>query len=194
MKLKLVIISIGISFYCYGQKDLPYYQIPDYPEKYTSETVAARMVDGLGFRYYWATEGLREADLNYRPGDEARTSKETLQHIYELTKIIVNTTGQQPTVFPHEDKDLSYHQLRERTLLNIQKASEQLKLSTKNDLNEFKMVFQSGDKKTEYPFWNLLNGPIADAIWHVGQVVSFRRSSGNPINSKAEVLLGKLLD
>ncbi|HNP07210.1 MAG TPA: hypothetical protein PKN99_06270 [Cyclobacteriaceae bacterium] len=56
------------------------------------------------------------------------------------------------------------------------------------------MVFQSGDKKTEYPFWNLLNGPIADAIWHVGQVVSFRRSSGNPINSKAEVLLGKLLD
>lgn len=194
MKLKLVIISIGISFYCYGQKDLPYYQIPDYPEKYTSETVAARMVDGLGFRYYWATEGLREADLNYRPGDEARTSKETLQHIYELTKIIVNTTGQQPTVFPHEDKDLSYHQLRERTLLNIQKASEQLKLSTKNDLNEFNMVFQSGDKKTEYPFWNLLNGPIADAIWHVGQVVSFRRSSGNPINSKAEVLLGKLLD
>ncbi|MBZ0247941.1 MAG: hypothetical protein K8H85_18495, partial [Cyclobacteriaceae bacterium] len=162
--------------------------------KYTSETVAARMVDGLGFRYYWATEGLREADLNYRPGDEARTSKETLQHIYELTKIIVNTTGQQPTVFPHEDKDLSYHQLRERTLLNIQKASEQLKLSTKNDLNEFNMVFQSGDKKTEYPFWNLLNGPIADAIWHVGQVVSFRRSSGNPINSKAEVLLGKLLD
>jgi hypothetical protein len=78
--------------------------------------------------------------------------------------------------------------------LNIQKASQQLKLSTKNDLNEFKMVFQSGDKKTEYPFWNLLNGPIADAIWHVGQVVSFRRSSGNPINSKAEVLLGKLLD
>lgn len=193
MKLKLIVISIGISFYCSGQT-LPYYQIPDYPEKYTAETVAARMVDGLGFRYYWATEGLRETDLKYRPGDEARTSKETLQHIYELTRIIVNTTGQQPTVFPHEDKDLSYHQLRERTLFNIQKASQQLKSSTKNDLNEFNMVFQSGDRQTEYPFWNLLNGPIADAIWHVGQVVSFRRSSGNPINSKAEVLLGKLLD
>ena len=108
MKLKLIIIPIGIaaSFFCNGQTDLPYYQIPDYPENYTAETVAARMVDGLGFRYYWATEGLRETDLNYRPGDEARTSKETLQHIYELTKIIVNTTGQQPLYFHMRIKTL----------------------------------------------------------------------------------------
>ncbi|MEQ9412191.1 MAG: hypothetical protein RIF39_00100, partial [Cyclobacteriaceae bacterium] len=72
--------------------------------------------------------------------------------------------------------------------------SQQLKSTTKNDLSELNMVFQSGDHQTEFPFWNLLNGPISDAIWHVGQVVSFRRSSGNPINSKAEVLLGRLLE
>ncbi|MFZ1806909.1 MAG: hypothetical protein WAU36_06805 [Cyclobacteriaceae bacterium] len=196
MKLKLIAVLIGIvtSFYCSAQTELPYYQIPDYPEKYTAETVAARMVDGLGFRYYWATEGLRDVDLNYKPGDDARTSKETLQHIYELTKILLNTTEQKATVFPLTDKNLSYDQLRERTLLNIQKASQRLKSPPKSELAEFNMVFQSGDKKTEYPFWNLLNGPIADALWHVGQVVSFRRSSGNPINSKAEVLQGRLLN
>ena len=33
-------------------KSLPYYQIPSYPETYTAANVAARMVDGVGFRYY----------------------------------------------------------------------------------------------------------------------------------------------
>ena len=40
------------------QGTLPYYQIPDYPSSYNAATVAARTIDGLGFRYYWATEGL----------------------------------------------------------------------------------------------------------------------------------------
>ena len=40
--------------------------------------------------------------------------------------------------------------------------------------------------EVEYPFWSLLNGPIADMIWHVGQVVTFRRSLGNPFNGNTE--------
>jgi hypothetical protein len=196
MKLKSLFLLFGIitTLQSVAQQELPYYQIPEYPEKYTAETVAARMVDGLGFRYYWATEGLRDVDLDYQPSDEARTSKETLEHIYELTKILINTTQQKATVFPNTDKKLSFKELRKQTLLNIQSASQQLKSTTKSDLSEFNMVFQSGDNQTEFPFWNLLNGPIADALWHVGQVVSFRRNSGNPINSKAEVLLGRLLE
>ena len=38
-----------------NKDDLPYYQIPEYPAEFTAETVAARMIDGLGFRYRWAT-------------------------------------------------------------------------------------------------------------------------------------------
>lgn len=195
MKHRMIVIFIGMlmSLYCTAQSDLPYHQIPDYPEEYNAETVVARMVDGLGFRYYWATEGLRDIDLDYRPTDKARTSKETLQHIYELTKILVNTTEQKPTLFPENEKNLTYKQLREKTLFNIQQASQHLKTGT-TQLSELDMIFQSGERKTEFPFWNLINGPISDALWHVGQVVSFRRSSGNPINSKAEVLLGRLLD
>lgn len=151
------------------------------------------MIDGLGFRYYWATEGLRSEDLSYKPNDEARTSLETLRHIYELTKILSNTVHGKATSFPSLDGSLTYEQLREKTLLNIQSASTQLK-SQEIQLEDHKMIFKSGDKKTEFPFWNLLNGPIDDALWHVGQVVTFRRSSGNPINGKAEVLLGKLLN
>ena len=86
------------------QDSLPYHQIPDYPKKYTAETVAARMVDGLGFRYYWATEELRTEDLNFRPSDMARSSLETMEHILGLTYVIVNATRQEPNDRRKENK------------------------------------------------------------------------------------------
>ena len=70
-------------------------------------------------------------------------------------------------------------------------ASDILK-SGKQKLEDSKMIFKNGDKSTEYPFWNEINGPISDALWHIGQVVTFRRSSGNPFNSKVSVLSGKV--
>lgn len=183
-----------------GQKDsandlgLPYYQIPAYPETYTSGNVAARMVDALGFRYYWATEGLREEDLKFRPNEGARTSMETLDHIYDLSMMIVNATAQKANGPRQDDKGLTFEQLREKTLQNFKKASDLLKAGKDNDMESFR-IFSDGDEKNPgFPFWNVLNGPIADAIWHVGQVVSFRRSSGNPFNSKVSVFQGKLRD
>jgi len=52
------------------------------------------------------------------------------------------------------------------------------------------MIFEQGSNKSEFPFWNLINGPISDALWHVGQVVSFRRGSGNPLPNGVNVLTG----
>ena len=42
-----------------------------------------------------------------------------------------------------------------------------------------------------FAFWNQLNGPISDAIWHSGQVVMNRRASGNPLRKGVNVFLGK---
>ena len=39
------------------------------------------LIDGLGFRFYWATEGLRQADLDYSTTPESRASAETLDHM-----------------------------------------------------------------------------------------------------------------
>jgi len=174
--------------------DLPYYQIPDYPTEYTACTVAARMVDGLGFRYYWATEGLRQEDLIFKPNAEARTSEETIDHILGLTKMILNSVKKVANERSANEPKLSFEEKRRQTLLNIKMTSDILKASKEDDLDEYKIIFKNGDKTTEYPFWNQLNGPIEDAVWHVGQVVSFRRSSGNPFNSKASVLNGKVRD
>lgn len=74
-------------------QELPFYSIPPAAEHYTAANSISRMIEGLGFRYYWATEGL-------------------------------------------------------------------------------------------------INGPITDAIYHTGQVVSFRRTSGNPIPKGVNVFLG----
>jgi len=40
--------------------ELPYHQIPDHAETYSAGNIVSRMIDGLGYRYYWATEGLTE--------------------------------------------------------------------------------------------------------------------------------------
>jgi hypothetical protein len=168
---------------------LPYYEIPEYPERYNQGTVAARMIDGLGFRYYWATEGLRTEDLNFKPSEEARTSEETIDHILGLSNVIVNSTINKT----NENTDfagLTFHQKRKMTLENLKKAADILRDS--EDLSQFKIIFKGENGSREFPFWNQINGPIEDAIWHCGQVVSFRRSSGNPFNSKASVFTGKL--
>jgi hypothetical protein len=91
LKLFLTILFFTIHF-VNGQEQLPYYEIPEYPESYTAGTVAARAIDGLGFRFYWATEGLRMEDLDFKPNDDGRSSMETIEHIYGLSKVIVNAT------------------------------------------------------------------------------------------------------
>ena len=192
-------VLISVSLMAQNKTDntgtLPYYQIPESPKEFTAANVAARMVDGLGFRYYWATEGLREEDLSFRPNEEARTTNETLNHILGLSNIIVNSVLKEPNIRSEEEEPvLSFEEKRRKTLENIKTTSDILRKSTKEDMEEFKIVFKNGDNVTEYPFWNQINGPIEDAIWHTGQVVSFRRSSGNPFNSKASVLRGRLRD
>ena len=192
--LLLVILQGSVTF-SIAQEDkmtkLPYHQIPDYPSEYSPCNAIARMVDGLGYRYYWATEGLRDEDLTYKPSEKGRTTLETLEHIHGLTSVLVNATRKEPNIRSSSDDPLSFKELRVKTLQNIKEASDILKSSSQEDLDEFIMEFKREDGSTKYPFWNMLNGPLADAISHVGQVVSFRRSSGNPIHPGVRVLLGK---
>jgi hypothetical protein len=170
-----------------------YYQIPDYPEKYTAETVVARMIDGLGFRYYWGTDSLTEKDLNFKPSEAARTSGETIDHIYGLSKVIVNATLKKVND-RSEEPEYTFEEKRNRTLQNFKTASDLLKACESNCLIDMTLIFKGNNGQSEFPFWNNINGPIADAIWHVGQIVTHRRTSGNPFNSNVSVLRGKLRD
>jgi len=174
------------------ESTVPYHQIPDAPEQYNAATVAARMVDGLGYRYYWATESLREEDLDYKPSEDSRTARETLEHLYNLSTTILNAASQKANVRPRpEEEARSFTQQRKKTLENLEQASQLMKASENGQVQDFEIVFQRGEKTSAFPFWNLLNGPLADAIYHVGQIVAYRRASGNPLNPRVNVFMGK---
>ena len=168
---------------------LPYHQIPEAPETYTEGNVVARMVDGLGFRYYWATEGLGPDDLMYKPSEEARSSEETLDHILGLSLVILNSAEHKINE-GIDSSSMDFDHKRKITLQNLKKAADIFRLS--NDLSQFSIIFKGKNGNSTYPFWNQINGPIADALWHCGQIVSFRRASGNPFNPKVSVFMGKL--
>jgi len=184
-----LILSLMTKSLMGQQAEVPYYEIPEYPKEYTEFTVAARFVDGLGFRYYWATEGLTEENLSYRPAEDIRSIQETLEHIYGLSKTIVNAPQSKMNAF--EQEDLSWTEMRKRTLENIAKASQLLKAGEEGDMEQYKVLFGRGGDVTEYPFWNMMNGPIEDAVYHTGQIVAFRRAAGNPIPSGVRMLTGK---
>ncbi|EDP71956.1 hypothetical protein FBALC1_12682 [Flavobacteriales bacterium ALC-1] len=188
MRSKLFVIALLLTSITFAQEttdeQLPYYEVPDYSEEFTAGTMAARMVDALGFRYYWASDSLTEKDLAYKANEEGRSTEETIKHIYDLSKIIVNSTLKEPNSRVKEE--LSYEEMRSRTLVNLKTAADILRAS--DDISQFKIIF--GDQ--EIPFWNQVNGPIADAIWHSGQLVIYRRSTGNPINPKVNHFTGKV--
>ncbi len=188
----LFLCSISTAHSQSSATTLPYAEIPAVPKKYNACTVAARMLDGLGFRYYWATEGLRPEDLAFKPSESGRTADATLDHLYGLASVVLNSVKELPNKSPRPNPPTTFEEKRRRTLAAIKEASDILKESKPRKMKDFKIIFERGDSRSEFPFWNQLNGPIADALWHVGQMVTFRRSSGNPMNPKVSVLQGKL--
>lgn len=184
----IIVLCCFTNFYAQEtmKNTLPYYEIPEYPESYSAGSVAARMLDGLGFRYFWATEGLRVEDLKFRANEEARTSEDTIDHILGLSQMIVNAALNKSNDGNGNESNILFEEKRKQTLLNIKTAADILR--TSEDVSTFKLIFG----KREVPFWNAINGPIEDAVWHCGQIVLLRRSSGNPFNSKASLFSGKV--
>ncbi|MGB1168248.1 MAG: DinB family protein [Flavobacteriaceae bacterium] len=169
---------------------LPFSQIPEAPKQLTPSATLLRMVQGLGFRYYWATEGLRKKDLDYRPSRDASSSLETLQHLYGLSKTIAEAVQNIPSKRPDTKAPVTLESLRAETLTFLEQATQLLSQADQESLENMKIVFDREGKQSAFPLWNLINGPISDALYHTGQVVSFRRTSGNPIAKGVNVFLG----
>jgi uncharacterized damage-inducible protein DinB len=171
-------------------QELPFSSIPASPQDYTAGNSISRMIQGLGFRYHWATEGLRAEDLEYRPTKEAQSTLGTLQHIYSLTKTILNAAKNEASKRPAPSPPENLEALRVATLKDLQQAATLFLNYSKDEIEELNIIFEREGKKSRFPVWNLINGPIADALNHTGQVVSFRRTSGNPIPKGVNVFLG----
>lgn len=162
-------------------------QIPETPSKISGTNCIARMIDGIGFRYYWATESLTDNEFLFSPGNGSMNITALNLHIYDLAYITHKTFGL-TALYKKETFD-DFITAREEILFLYEAISKHLK-SIENDefLNNSKVKPKSLNRA--FPFWYLINGHIADCLTHIGQITSWRRIAGNP-QPKTNVFLGQ---
>ncbi|MEM9141379.1 MAG: hypothetical protein AAGA86_00235 [Bacteroidota bacterium] len=190
MKYYLSLICLTVFLNAKAQKSSEmspsYATIPEAPKTLGAGAVMSRMIDGLGFRYYWSTQGLSENELNYEPGGDARTIAQTMDHVLQLTQVVLMFAQKEAGKTERPEKDTIH--TREATLANLAKASA---LFRAMDDASFTGKTES---VSELTFWNYINGPIADALWHTGQITMLRRMAGNPIRPNLNFFKGTTRD
>ncbi len=192
MRVLFFLLLLPFQIKAQDMQVLPFYDISEITfEDYSSGHVIARMIDGLGYRYYWASYQLDQAALEYKPSPDAQDMMETLRHIYGLAETILKTAKGEENLRPYAVPSMDYETLRSQTLIFLKEARDIFAQLDDTALLEMEIVFTRGDRKSQFPIWNLINGQISDALYHTGQVVSFRRTAGNPILSGVNVFIGK---
>ena len=148
-------------------EELPFYRIPDYPSEVRGSAVLARLIDGLGFRFQWATEGLSEEDATFRPSPGSMSIEELAGHIWGLVNwVSISALG------ASYDKPPEFPELRARVL--------DMLAALRGAVIGMDDVSLESIRIEDLPFWHIVNGPLSDALTHVGQINAFRRLAGNP--------------
>ena len=140
--------------------------INSYPEQMSSSALMCRIVDGIGFRYYWATFDLTESTYNFKPGIDRWSIYDTLAHIWDTADWISRSLGLEKNFKPVESLELR------NSILEMYYA--------------IRMCFHNMDDNTlksitinKAPFWNLINGSLEDMLSHVGAIDNMRRTDGD---------------
>jgi len=164
---------------------LPYHTLPPAPAEVDGPGVLARLVDGMGFRYRWATEGLESASLAFRPCEGAMTMGEVLAHMNVLVRwvestlrgALEDTSGEFVAggLRPPE----AWEDLQRDTLSRLVDLRALLAGADPARLAE--VTITSPRRKVAQPFWSIINGPLADFLTHVGQIASWRRMLDDPV-------------
>jgi hypothetical protein len=145
-----------------------YYKLVGYPDHLSAGSVVARLLDGLGFRFYWATEGLRPENYAFRPAKDTKSIEELTMHIWQLMNWV--STGALKT--KQYRKPRNGPEAREQALIIIHDLKEAMLAMSDEELGKLTLFGK--------PFWHIINGPLSDALTHTGQINSFRRINGNP--------------
>lgn len=152
-----------------------FFTIPDPPETVSAGTILGRLADGIGFRYRWATEGISPADLPFRPAEGCMSLGELLSHVLELLSWLAQSLGlpAKYELLRSADPDI----VRARTLELAAGLAARFKTMTESEVAAVRVRSSRGDR---LPVWNIVNGPLADSLTHIGQILSWRRMAGSP--------------
>ncbi len=160
--------------------------LPPGPETVTGSAVLVRLVEGIGFRFLWATEALRDADLSFRPTPETMSIPELAHHVLGLATWVAASAGAIPAASRTPDPPPSFPEARQRVLDVLALLRARFAGMSDGEIGAIRIASRAGP----VPWPHLVNGPLADALTHIGQINVLRRSSGNP-TPKANVFLGR---
>lgn len=164
--------------------ELPYTCIPEPPKEMSAAAILTRLVDGIGFRYRWATEGLRQEDMKFQPCGTSMRIEELLAHIHGLLAVSESYLTDKDVI---KIESVELDERRRLTLDTIVRLRESLIDLDDNYLGN--RMYRVPWGREELPIWYLINGPLSDVLTHIGQIASWRRINNNPIQ-KASVFFG----
>ena len=160
--------------------------LPPGPERVTGSAVLVRLVEGIGFRFTWATEGLRESDLSFRPTPETMCIADQAGHVLELASWAAAAAGAIPGNPLKPESPPPFPEVRQRILEVLSLLRARLADMSDEEIG----TIHIGSRAGPVPWPHIVNGPLADALTHIGQIAVLRRASGNPV-PKANVFLGR---
>ncbi len=147
-----------------------YRSVDEYPSREDANGVLVRLLDSLGYRFYWATEGLSEGDYDYCPGHGCQKIGELLEHIWGLVNRVRDSILAEGAESARpSDPDAQ----RDQTLGMLLSMRRHVERIGQDEL--FRITIKGR------PLWHVINGPLSDALTHTGQIASFRRLNGNPV-------------
>ena len=147
-----------------------YRSVDEYPSREDANGVLIRLLDSLGYRFYWATEGLSKGDYDYCPGHGCQKIGELLKHIWGLVNWVHDSILAEGTESTRpSDPDAQ----RDQTLGMLLSMRQHVERIGQEEL--FRITIKGS------PLWHVINGPLSDALTHTGQIASFRRLNGNPV-------------
>ena len=123
----------------------------------------------------------RDVDVkfgNFRAGPSTRTPVEILAHIGDLLDWAVCLADGKKTF--HESSPLPWDKEVERFFAALETLDRRL----------------AADTPLGFPAEQIFQGPIADALTHVGQIAMLRRIAGSPVRGEnyfmAEIVAGRM--
>ena len=165
-----------------NRQELPFEDISKTPTELTATNTILRMVEGLAFRYRWATENLSEENIKFRPHPTSMSIEDVNSHIFDLVDSTFRVFGGEKQ---NKETLNSFQDIRESNLFLLKKLVNLLR-----EMNDSELAEMEKNTSRKLPFWYWINGPLADALTNVGQITSWRRISGNPQLKGVNVFIG----
>jgi len=132
----------------------------------------------LAYRGGKAVRGAPPAFADYRPAETSRTPSQILAHIGDLIAWALSVAQGDEKWF--NSKPLPWDQEVRRFFTALEQFD----------------AFLASDAPLASPAEKLFQGPIADALTHVGQIAMLRRMAGSPVRGenyyRAEIAVGRV--